>query len=98
MPMPRMLKTVLGILCTCALGATAAIAAERLGDGGLEASTPNGTFPDSGFWLPASAGPGAAAICTTTAGRSGNAATTNGFWIYTGDLGSEWWTGPYQQF
>ena len=98
MYMPRIFKTLLAIFCTCALGGAAAIAVERLGDGGLEGSTPNGTFPDSGFWLPASAGPGASAICTTTAGRSGNATTTNGLWVFTGDLGGEWWTGPYQQF
>lgn len=72
-------------------------AAEKLLDGGFEASTPNGTFPDSGFWSIASAGPGASAICTTTAGRTGNAATTNGLWSFTGTSGNDWWSGLFQE-
>jgi hypothetical protein len=96
--MPRIAKILFVMTCASVLSGVnwKVRAAERLGDGGLEASTPNGTFPSSGFWLPASAGAGASAICTTTAGKSG-ATSTNGLWTFTGDLGSEWWSGPYQQ-
>src|SRR5262249_35142722 len=72
-------------------------AAGKLLDGGFESSTPNGAVPDSGFWRPASAGAGAAAICTTTAGRSGNATTTNGLWTFTGASSNDWWSAPYQE-
>ena len=72
-------------------------AVEKLLDGGFETSTPNGMFPDSGFWIPSSAGPGAAAICTTTAGRNGNGLTTNGLWNFTGMSSNEWWCAPYQE-
>jgi hypothetical protein len=86
------------VLAGCWLCATSQIlcAAEKLLDAGFEASTPNGTFPDSGFWFPASAGAGASAICTTTAGRSGNATTTNGLWNFTGTSSNDWWSGPFQ--
>ena len=72
-------------------------AAEKLLDGGFEASTPNGTFPDSGFWFLTSSSAGASAICTTTAGRTGNAGTTNGLWSFTGASSNDWWSGPFQE-
>lgn len=46
-------------------------------DPGFEASTPNGTFPDSGFWKDSHAPIEAGAVCTTTAKKDGAA----GLWI-----------------
>src|SRR5438128_1140942 len=65
---------------------------ELLGDPSFELSTPNGTFPDSGFWQPAWLGQ-AGSVCTTTAGRSGN-----GLWEYTGASASDRWSGQFQQY
>src|SRR5712692_10042994 len=89
--------SVMGLMASAwATFAPQLLAQERLGDGSFEASTPNGTFPDSGYWLLASAGGATEAICTMAAGRSGNATTTNGLWMATGDPGSDWWVGPFQ--
>src|SRR4051812_34228546 len=86
----RLLLTLPGLLLF--FPANELLATEKLLDPAFESSTPNGTFPDSGFWIASSAGGGAAAICTTTAGRSGN-----GLWSFTGNVGSEWWSAPYQE-
>lgn len=70
--------------------------AQLLCDPGLELSTPDGTFPDSGCWTVSCAGgtacPGA--VCTTTSARTGHC----GLWVYTGWEASACWTGPYQEF
>jgi len=63
-------------------------------DGGFEASTANGAFPDGGYWQPLSPGGGANAICVTTAARTPN----NGLWIYTGWDTWANWCAPYQEF
>src|ERR1043166_2848193 len=85
-------------VAACLLGMSGnLLAVEKLLDGGFEASTPNGNFPDSGFWIPASAGPGAAGICTLTAGHNGNSLTTNGLWNFTGASSNEWFSAPYQE-
>jgi len=76
----------------CALRCSWAQPQELLGDANFESSTPNGTFPSSGFWQPAWLGQ-AGAVCTTTAGRSGN-----GLWEYTGSQASDWWSGQFQQY
>ena len=65
-------------------------AANLLGDHNFEQSTPDGSFPDAGYWLTDWVGFGGAG-CTTTAGRSGN-----GLWLYTGENSDHWWSGPYQ--
>jgi hypothetical protein len=61
---------------------------------GFELSTPNGTFPDSGFWTNSHAPVTAGAITTTTAARTGS----NGLWEFTGSEGGAYWSGPYQEF
>ena len=73
------------------LALSASFAENVLTDGDFELSSANGTFPDSGHWTPAWLGSGGA-VCTTTAGRSGN-----GLWQYTGANDSDWWSGPYQE-
>lgn len=67
---------------------------QLLRDPGFEESTPNGTFPDGGYWKSASAGSGAYAGCTTTSAHSGS----NGLWEYTGSGTSAWWSRVYQKF
>lgn len=84
-------RYVLSLSCAFVFAATLC-GQEQLLDGGLEASTPNGTFPDSGFWFPAVAGPEAGAICVA-AGRTGG----NAFWIFTGNDGAQWWSAPFQE-
>ncbi len=72
----------------------ATVTSSSLNDGGFEASTGNGTFPNSGYWLPSSSGGGSYAICTTTAARS----ATNGLWAYTGSDSWANWVSPYQDY
>src|SRR5947208_16764830 len=90
------LKALSAMLFACSLlnSAETASASERLGDGGFEASTANGMFPNSGSWLPSSSGPGAGAICTTTATHSG----MNGLWVYTCDNANEASSVAFQMF
>jgi len=64
----------------------------ELRDGQFEESTPNGSFPSSGAWQRSWLGE-AGAVCTTTAGRSGN-----GLWAYTGPNSSDQWSATYQEF
>jgi hypothetical protein len=68
--------------------------AENLLDGrdpGFESSTPNGKYPDSGYWQMGWLGE-AGAVCTSTAAYTGGA----GLWEYTGTSGTDWWSGQYQ--
>src|SRR5574340_1326098 len=68
--------------------------AELLGDPGFELSTPNGTFPNSGYWKDSHAPGTAGAVCTTTAAHTGIC----GLWAYTGNEAGAWWNGTYQEF
>lgn len=61
-----------------------------LHDAGFEASTADGTFPDSGFWK--ASWLGGDALCTSTSQRDGD----NGLWQFTGENSEHWWAAPYQ--
>jgi len=67
-----------------------------LGEPGFELSTPNGTFPNSGYWKIANAGSGANACCV--ANGVANHSGKNGLWNYTGNQSNAWWSAPYQKF
>ncbi|MDI6735223.1 MAG: hypothetical protein QME42_03355 [bacterium] len=69
---------------------------QMLGDPGFEESTPNGTFPDSGYWKPASVDGGAYAKCV--ANEVANHSGDKGLWNYTGGETWAWWSAPYQEF
>jgi len=84
------LSIIYGLLTTSLIFAQG----QLLQDEGFELSTPNGTFPDAGYWKNSDAGGGADASCTTTAAHNGN----NGLWEYTGNETWAWWSGPYQEF
>ncbi|MFH0954024.1 MAG: beta-galactosidase [Verrucomicrobiota bacterium] len=62
-------------------------------DGGFEQSTANGTFPNAGFWKPATAGGSATAQCTTAALYTGAAGLRNKTGTETGSV----WCAPYQE-
>jgi hypothetical protein len=92
----KKMKTIcifLAGLFTIFLMASNIKAANFCNDPGFELSTPNGTFPSSGYWKPAWLGT-AGAVCTSTAAYTGGA----GLWGYTGSAGTAWWSGPYQDF
>lgn len=88
--------TLVGLITLGSLSSFAFAEGQILGDPSFELSTPNGTFPNSGYWNPADPGGGADACCVANgvANHSGN----NGLWDYTGNETWAWWSAPYQEF
>lgn len=82
---------VLGAILAVVLSTPWAAAENLLSDPGFELSTPNGTFPNSGYWKKAWLGT-SGAVCTTTAAYTGS----SGLWEYTGSVENSWWSGQYQ--
>ena len=92
-PRVRFLAAVFAVFLFLGISGNA-YADELLRDAGFDLSTPNGTFPNSGYWTPATSGGTSGALCTSTAARSGSC----GLWAYTANVSGLTWAGPYQQY
>ena len=91
MKLMTFVRVLTGLLLITVTFPSNIVAANLLLDPGFELSTPNGSFPSSGYWQSNWLGTGGG-LCTSTGARTGGA----GLWEYTGNPGTEWWSGQYQ--